>query len=178
MFENLTIRRGPIYDPASVQPMRDELTFVGFEELKTPEDVAAAITETSGSMLVMVNSVCGCAAGAARPGATLALQHAKIPDRFVTVFAGMERDAVDAMRAHFGNYPPSSPCMALFRDGQLVYMMQRFDIEGHSAQEVAAELCRVFDTVCTRTGPSVPAEKYAQLEHARMCGSEIPRFGT
>ena len=88
MFEPLNVRRGPMYDPVAVQPMRDELTFVGFEELLTPEDVDRAVQETRGTLLVMINSVCGCAAGSARPAATMALQHALIPDRFVTVFAG------------------------------------------------------------------------------------------
>ena len=177
MFEHtIQTRRGPMYDPDSVQPMRDELTFVGFEELLTPEAVDTAVKDTRGTMLVMVNSVCGCAAGSARPGVTAALQHSIIPDRMVTVFAGMERDAVDAMRAHFGNVPPSSPFVALLLDGQPVYFLQRFEIEGTSAEDVATRLKAAFHKYCTRQGPSIAPEKYAELEHAIMCGSKIPRM--
>ena len=175
MFEPLNIRRGPMYDPVAVQPMRDELTFVGFEELLTPEDVDRAVQETRGTLLVMINSVCGCAAGSARPAATMALQHALIPDRFVTVFAGQERDAVDRMRALIGQ-PPSSPSMAMFRDGELVMFLPRSGIEGRTADEIAADLTGVFDELCSRPGPSIPAERYAELEHARICGSQIPRL--
>lgn len=174
MFENLTSQRGPMYDPVAVQPMRDELTYVGVEELLTPEAVDAAI-DAGGTLFVIVNSVCGCAAGGARPAATAALQHTVIPDRFATVFAGMERDAVDRMRTRIGQ-PPSSPSMALFRDGQLVWFMPRSAIEGYSAEQIASEIRRAFDTHCTRTGPSIAPEQYAQLEHARMCGSKIPRL--
>jgi putative YphP/YqiW family bacilliredoxin len=176
MFENtLRTPRGPMYDPDSVQPMRDELVFVGFEELLTPEAVDTAMQQP-GTTLVMVNSVCGCAAGSARPGVTAALQHGTIPDRMVTVFAGMERDAVDRMRTHLGDVPPSSPFIALFKDGQPVYFLQRFEIEGTSAQDVATRLKAAFNKHCTRQGPSIPADRYAELEHAVMCGSKIPRM--
>jgi putative YphP/YqiW family bacilliredoxin len=177
MYENkMTTARGPLYDPASVQPMRDELVYVGFEELLTPEQVDAAMDGTQGTVLVMLNSVCGCAAGSARPGVTAALQHSVIPDRMVTVFAGMERDAVDAMRKRFTGVPPSSPNIALLKDGAVVTMFQRYDIEGRTAEEIAATLTKAFDTHCTRTGPSIPREKYDELEHARICGSTIPRM--
>ena len=177
MYENRTTSaRGPLYDPASVQPMRDELVYVGFEELLTAAEVDAAMQSTSGTMLVMLNSVCGCAAGSARPGVTAALQHAVIPDRLVTVFAGMERDAVDAMRERFTGVPPSSPNIALLKNGELVAMLQRYDIEGRTAEEIAALLVNAFDKHCTRTGPSIPREKYEELEHARICGSTIPRM--
>ncbi|MBN1447940.1 MAG: BrxA/BrxB family bacilliredoxin [Bacteroidetes bacterium] len=176
MFENLSVQRGPMYDPQAVQPMRDELTAVGFEELHTPDAVDAAVRETDGVLLVMVNSVCGCAAGSARPAATLALQHTLIPDRMVTVFAGQERDATDRMRTYFTGYTPSSPSMAVFRNGTLEFMLQRHDIEGRTAEEIAADLRHMFDVLCNRPGPSIPAEKYADLEHARICGSRIPRI--
>ena len=176
MFENLSLKRGPMYDPGAVQPMRDELTFVGFEELRTPEAVDRAVKETEGVLFVVVNSVCGCAAGSARPAATLALQHAVIPDRMVTVFAGQERDATDRMRSYFSDYAPSSPSMAILRDGKLEFMIQRHDIEGRSAEEIADDLRDMFDTLCSRPGPSIPEEKYAELEHARICGSKIPRI--
>ncbi len=176
MFENLSVSRGPMYDPQSVQPMRDELTFVGFEELLTPDAVHEAVQNTKGTMFAVINSVCGCAAGSARPAAAAALQHNVIPDRFVTVFAGQERDAVDAMRSYFPGFAPSSPCMALLRDGKLEYILQRHDIEGRSADDIAAELRGVFERKCSNAGPSIPAERYAELEHALMCGSKIPRI--
>jgi putative YphP/YqiW family bacilliredoxin len=176
MFEQkIQQSRGPMYDPEAVQPMRDELVFVGFEEMLTPDAVDAAIARP-GATLVMVNSVCGCAAGSARPGVTAALQHTTIPDSMVTVFAGMERDAVDRMRMHFGDVPPSSPFIALFKDGLPVYFLQRFEIEGTGAQDVASRLKAAFNKHCTRQGPSIPAERYAELEHAVMCGSKIPRM--
>ncbi|MBI5648143.1 MAG: BrxA/BrxB family bacilliredoxin [Ignavibacteriae bacterium] len=177
MFDNpIRTPRGPLYDSASVQPMRDELTYVGFEELLTPADVDAAVRDTQGTLLVMLNSVCGCAAGSARPGITASLQNSIIPDRFVTVFAGMERDAVDAMRAHFTGYAPSSPNIALLKDGKVLFMMQRYDIEGRTAEEIDAYLRAMYARHCTRTGPSISKEKYDELEHARICGSSIPRM--
>jgi putative YphP/YqiW family bacilliredoxin len=176
MFEKFTTNRGPMYDPEAVRPMRDELVDVGFEELLTPDAVDSVMKETSGVLFVVVNSVCGCAAGSARPAAARALQHAVIPDRFVTVFAGMERDAVDRMRSHFPGVPPSSPCMALFKDGRLELMLQRHDIEGRSADEIADELKGNFDVLCVRQGPSIPAETYEKLEYERSCGSHIPRM--
>lgn len=176
MYQNLSVSRGPMYDPASVQPMRDELTAVGFEELLTPEEVDRAVRETTGTLFVVVNSVCGCAAGSARPAATAALQHTVIPDRFVTVFAGQERDAVDSMRGYFAGMPPSSPSMAILRNGALEYMLPRHEIEGREAEDIATELREVFDRLCSRTGPSIPAEEYARLEHEHICGSKIPRI--
>jgi putative YphP/YqiW family bacilliredoxin len=171
-----TAPRGPLYHDASVQPMRDELTYVGFEELLTPEDVERALAGAEGTMLVMLNSVCGCAAGSARPGVTEALQHTVIPDRLVTVFAGMERDAVDRMREAFTDYAPSSPNIALLKDGKVAVMMQRHDIEGRTAEEIAAALRAAFDKHCRRPGPSIPADKYEALVHARVCGSTIPKM--
>ncbi|MDX9758457.1 MAG: BrxA/BrxB family bacilliredoxin [Bacteroidota bacterium] len=176
MFEKFTTQRGPMYDPAAVQHMRDELLDVGFEELLTADAVDTAVRETPGVLFVVINSVCGCAAGSARPAASLALQHARIPDRFVTVFAGMERDAVERMRVYLSGYAPSSPCMALFKDGKLSLMLQRHEIEGRTAEEIAAELTENFDILCTRPGPSIPAERFAQLEYDRTCGSKIPRL--
>lgn len=176
MFQNLPAQRGPMYDPIAVQPMRDELTDVGFEELLTPEAVDSAVRDTEGILLVVVNSVCGCAAGSARPAAARALQHTVIPDRAVTVFAGQERDAVDRMRAHFAGAAPSSPAMAIFRNGVLEFMMHRHDIEGRSAEEIAADLRHYFDLFCTRQGPSIPREQFERLEYERTCGSHIPRL--
>ncbi|MCB2206133.1 BrxA/BrxB family bacilliredoxin [bacterium] len=176
MFNNLSVRKGPMYDPVAVQPMRDELTATGFEELLTVEDVESAVHETEGLMLVMVNSVCGCAAGSARPAAALALQNDLIPDRMVSVFAGQEREATERMRSYFTGYAPSSPSMALLRDGKLEFMLQRSDIEGRSAEEIAADLRDMFNVLAKRKGPAISAEQYASLEHARACGSRIPRI--
>src|SRR4051812_14448585 len=118
----------PIYDPEAVKPMWQELAAVGVEPLQTPEQVDEVL-KGSGSVLVIVNSVCGCAAGQARPGAMAALQNGVIPDRSITVFAGVDRDAVEAARAHMTAYPPSSPAMGLFKDGKLVFMLQRTDLQ-------------------------------------------------
>lgn len=169
------IHRAPMYDTEAVQPMRDELTAVGFEDVRTVEDVDRVFAETRGTLFVMVNSVCGCAAGSARPGVALALQHTTIPDRLVTVFAGMEYDAVDRVRERHVGYQPSSPSMCLFKDGKLLHMVERRTIEGRSPQQVAQELKRVFDTYCSRPGPSIPPEEFAKLDHVQMCGSTIPR---
>lgn len=136
------------YDPRLVQPMRDELTRVGFEELKTPDAVDAALTAPSGTVLVVVNSVCGCAAGRARPGITLALQEGPRPDRLTTVFAGMDTEATERARSHFTGYGPSSPSIALFKDGGLVQMMERRDIEGRDAQQISDVLRAAFSRHC------------------------------
>jgi putative YphP/YqiW family bacilliredoxin len=135
-----------------VQPMRDELTQIGFEELLTPEAVDEALSATDGTVLVVVNSVCGCAAGAARPGVRLALEHATRPDRLTTVFAGMDIDAVERARSYFVGYSPSSPQIGLFAGGRLVHMLERQDIEGRPAEAIAADLGAAFDQHCT-AGP-------------------------
>lgn len=136
-----------MYPEYLVEPMRKELTTVGFEELKTPEEVDQAIT-AEGTVLVVVNSVCGCAASNARPAAKEAIQHTKHPARLTTVFAGMEKDAVDRARSYMLPYPPSSPAMALFKDGKLVHMIERHQIEGRSAQMITENLIAAFDTYC------------------------------
>jgi putative YphP/YqiW family bacilliredoxin len=169
------VQRAPIYDPQSVQPMRDELVAVGFQELKTAEDVDRVVRETRGTLLVVINSVCGCAAGSARPAVALALQHRVIPDGLATVFAGMEHEAVARVRELHAPSPPSSPCMALFKDGRLAAMVERRMIEGKSPQQLAAELVEIFEEHCT-PGPSIPAQEFARLEFAKFCGSSIPRL--
>ena len=136
------------YDPRFVQPMREELTRLGFSELLTPDQVDAQVRREDGTLLVVVNSVCGCAAGRARPGVALALQHETRPDRLATVFAGMELDATDRARSYFAPYPPSSPQIALFKEGRLVFMLERKDIEGRHPEEIARELVGAFDTHC------------------------------
>lgn len=136
------------YDPNLVRPMRAELTSIGFQELLTPEDVDNFMAQRTGTALVVVNSVCGCAAGMARPGINLALRQGPHPDRLATVFAGMEVDAVARARSYFANYPPSSPSMALFRDGELVHFVPRHQIEGRMAVDVANDLIKALDEHC------------------------------
>jgi putative YphP/YqiW family bacilliredoxin len=138
-----------LYDSALVQPMRDEVTRLGVTELRTPEDVEQALKK-KGTALVFVNSVCGCAAAGARPGLTLALTHKHRPEHLFTVFAGMEREAVAQAREHFKPYQPSSPQIALLKDGKVVFMMQRHDIEGRDPQTVAAGLAKAFDEHCKK----------------------------
>jgi putative YphP/YqiW family bacilliredoxin len=129
-------------------PMRADLTSIGFNELKTPEDVKNAFADASGTMLVVVNSVCGCAAGAARPGVKMALESAAKPAKLTTVFAGQDVEAVAEARKHFIPYPPSSPSMALFKDGKLVHFIERHQIEGRSAGMIAEHLKAVFEEYC------------------------------
>jgi len=168
--------RPPLYDPVAVQPMRDELLYVGFEELNTPDKLEEKLDSiTSGSTLVVINSVCGCAAGSARPGVTLALQHKTIPGNLYTVFAGQDRDSIDLLRSKYlAAFPPSSPSVALFKDGEVVHMMHRYQIEGRGPQEIADDLIKAFDKHCDRQGPAISQEAYAKLVHARACGSKIP----
>ncbi|MBI2535706.1 MAG: BrxA/BrxB family bacilliredoxin, partial [Gemmatimonadetes bacterium] len=134
------------YDPRLVQPMREELTRLGFLELKTPDQVDAAVREGTGTLLLVVNSVCGCAAGRARPGVALALTHRQRPDRLATVFAGMELEATDRARGYFAPYPPSSPQIGLFKAGRLVFMLERKDIERRPPEEIARDLVGAFAT--------------------------------
>src|SRR5690606_41401614 len=136
-----------MYPEYLVEPMRKELTAIGFEELKTPEDVDTAIP-SEGTVFVVVNSVCGCAAANARPDARAAIENEKRPSKLVTVFAGMERDAVDKAREYMLPYPPSSPAMALFKDGKLVHMIERHHIEGRPAQLIADNLISAFNEHC------------------------------
>lgn len=137
-----------MYDPRLVQPMREELTRIGFEELRTPQDVDAALAKEQAPTLVVVNSVCGCAARNARPAAALALRHARRPARLLTVFAGQDADATTRARSYFTGYPPSSPQMGLFKDGKLVFMLERRNIEGRPAADIAADLVAAFDRYC------------------------------
>ncbi len=135
------------YPEFMVAPMRRELTDLGFEELRSPEQVQDFVNRKDDLALVVVNSVCGCAAANARPGIRKALEHASAPNARVTVFAGMETDAVDEMRTHFLPYPPSSPCIALFKGGQLIQLIERSGIEGHSADAIAERLQAMFAEV-------------------------------
>jgi putative YphP/YqiW family bacilliredoxin len=136
-----------MYPAELVKPMREDLASAGFEELYTAEAVESAIKQ-DGTVLVVVNSVCGCAAANARPAAKQSLRHPKKPDRLVTVFAGVDREAVDAARSLMVPFPPSSPSMALFRDGELVHMIERHHIEGRPAEMIAENLVQAFDEFC------------------------------
>ncbi len=138
----------PMYDPQLVQPMREDLTRIGFQELRTPAEVDAALGTTTDSTLVVVNSVCGCAARNARPAVTLALQHASRPNQLLTVFAGQDADATARARSYFTGYQPSSPQIAMFKAGNLVFMLERRNIEGRTAQAIAADLVEAFDRYC------------------------------
>jgi bacilliredoxin len=137
-----------MYDPRLVQPMREELTRIGFEELRTPAQVDAALGSIKDTTLLVVNSVCGCAARNARPAAALAIRHGKHPQKLLTVFAGQDADATNRARSYFAPYPPSSPQMGLFKDGKLVFMLERKNIEGRPAQDIAADLTAAFDKYC------------------------------
>ena len=140
-------QNAPTYDPVLVQPMREEVTRLGVKELLTPEEVDQAV-EARGTTLVFVNSVCGCAAAGARPGLSLSLMHDKKPDQIVTVFAGMERQAVARVREFFAPYMPSSPQIALMKDGKVLKMWQRHDIEGRDPSVLAQSLTQAFDQFC------------------------------
>lgn len=136
-----------MYPEIMVIPMREELTYLGIEELRTADEVDRALMH-SGTTMVVVNSICGCAAGRMRPAVRLALQHSTQPDKIVTVFAGQDKEATDRARAYFTGYPPSSPSIGILRDGKLVYMMQRSDIETREAAEIAANLRAAFEKFC------------------------------
>ena len=166
----------PMYDPQTVQPMRDELTYVGFNELLTSDDVEDTLSKSNDeTTFVFINSVCGCAAGSARPGVSAALQGEIIPDNIVTVFAGQEKDAVNTVRTKFlSEFPPSSPSAALVKNGEVLFMLPRHHIEDRTYEEIAGMLRQVFTEHCSKEGPSISKEKYDKLVHAKMCGSKIP----
>jgi putative YphP/YqiW family bacilliredoxin len=169
--------RPPMYEQNAVQPMRDELVAVGFSELLTPKDVEEGIkVNNNETVFVMINSVCGCAAGSARPGISLALQNDTIPDKLFTVFAGQERDAVDKTRELVGNIPPSSPSFALFKNGELLHFMHRHEIEGRMPEQISDYWRQIFNEHCIKQGPSIPAEHFAKVMHAKACGSKIPLY--
>jgi putative YphP/YqiW family bacilliredoxin len=136
------------YPEIMIRPMREDLTRLGVEELKTPEAVDSTIQNSQGTLMVVVNSICGCAAGKARPGVALALQNAKKPDKVATVFAGADIEATERARTYFTGYGPSSPSIALLKDGELVYMLERYQIEGCNAQQIAGELTQAFEKYC------------------------------
>ena len=140
----------PMYPEIMCIPMREELTRLGIQELRTAQEVDNAV-KTPGTTMVVVNSICGCAAGRMRPAVRLALQNATRPDRFYSVFAGQDTEATERARGYFTGYPPSSPSIALLRDGKLVFMLQRSEIEGRESQAIAADLVQAFDRFCAPT---------------------------
>jgi putative YphP/YqiW family bacilliredoxin len=140
-----------MYPEIMVIPMREELTRVGVKELRTAEEVDQALTNQAGTTMVVVNSICGCAAGRMRPAVRAALQQAVRPEQLFTVFAGQDLEATERARSYFTGYPPSSPSIALLRDGQLVHMVQRSDIEHREAADIAAELKNAFEKYCPKS---------------------------
>ena len=137
------------YDPQMIQPFRDELTEIGIKELHTASEVEQELNESAGTTLVVINSVCGCAAGKARPGIRIALEHGVTPDKSVSVFAGQDREATEYLRTHFLNgLPPSSPAVALFKNNELVHFIPRHKIENRLPNEIATDLIQAFDVHC------------------------------
>ena len=139
-----------MYPEEIVRPCREELTSIGVSELLTENDVDTVLGDKTGTTLVVVNSVCGCAAGGARPAVRLALQNPILPDRLTTVFAGVDSEATDRARSYMVGYPSSSPSVALFKDGQIVYMMERHMIEGHTPEQIAENLKAAFEEHCAK----------------------------
>ncbi len=139
------------YPEIMIRPMREELTCLGFEELRTPAQVDETLQDAKGTLMVVVNSICGCAAGKARPGVALALQHSVRPEKIATVFAGADIEATERARSYFTGYPPSSPSIALLKDGKLVYMLERHQIEGRGPSQIAQELMQAFEQHCAQT---------------------------
>lgn len=137
-----------MYPELMLIPMREELTRAGLTELRHAADVDAVLGNKEGTVLVVVNSVCGCAAGRMRPAVRIAMEHSVQPDRKVTVFAGQDREATEGARRYFAEYPPSSPAIALLKDGELVFMLQRSDIEGRDAEDIAEDLKSAFNRYC------------------------------
>ena len=136
------------YPEMLVAPMRQELTRLGVQELRTPDEVEEVLDNTEGTTLVVVNSVCGCAARNARPAVAMALEHEKVPEKVTTVFAGQDLEATARARSYFHGYPPSSPAIALLKDGDVAMMLERHQIEGRSADAIAKDLARAFDEFC------------------------------
>ena len=142
------LSNAPMYDERFVTPMRQELTRLGVEELRTPDEVDARLKDSKGTTLVVVNSICGCAARMARPAVAMALQHEVKPDHLTTVFAGQDAEATERARGYFTGYPPSSPQIALMKEGKVVFMLERWQIEGRPADAIAEDLVEAFQEYC------------------------------
>ncbi len=148
------------YDPVAIQPFRDELTRLGFRELRSVKEVDETIAKGKGTNLIVINSVCGCAAGKARPGIAMALKQSPVtPDELTTVFAGGDVEATARVREHLGNIPPSSPSMALYKDGKLVHFIPRYQIENRDASQISQHLVEVFQEFCGERAAAGPAER-------------------
>jgi len=143
------LNQAPMYDERFITPMRQELTRLGVEEMRTAEEVDARLRDAKGTTLVVVNSMCGCAARMARPAVAMALQHPTKPDQLTTVFAGQDPDATERARSYFTGYPPSSPSIALLKDGKLAFMLERWQIEGRPADAIAADMIDAFEQFCS-----------------------------
>lgn len=165
----------PLYNPMAIQSMRDELTYVGFKEMLTQEDVITNLSRKDDrTKLVFINSVCGCSAGSARPGVALALQNKKIPHDLLTSFAGNDRDSVDMIREEYlSEYSASSPAMAIIQDGETIYYMGREQILNKSPEEIADILVTQFNSIDSKDGPSISEDKYKELVYSISCGSKI-----
>ena len=142
------LTNAPMYDERFVSPMRQELTRLGVEELRTADEVDARLRDAKGTTLVVVNSICGCAARMARPAVAMALEHSRKPDQLTTVFAGQDADATERARSYFTGYAPSSPQIALMKDGRIVFMLERWQIDGRPADAIAQDLVEAFDEHC------------------------------
>jgi putative YphP/YqiW family bacilliredoxin len=143
-----------MYPELMVVPMREELTRLGIQEMRSAQEVDRALNNQAGTTMVVVNSICGCAAGRMRPAVRAALQNSNRPERMFSVFAGQDTEATERARFYFTGYPPSSPSIALLQDGKLVHMMQRSDIENREAADIATELKKVFDKLCVKPAPA------------------------
>ncbi|MBM3290466.1 MAG: BrxA/BrxB family bacilliredoxin [Candidatus Hydrogenedentes bacterium] len=167
----------PLYEPEAVKPMWEELAAVGVQPLTTPEEVDNVLGNgATGTTLLVINSVCGCAAGGCRPGVMLALQNDLIPDNIVTVFAGVDREATQRARDYMAQIPPSSPNIVLFRDGKPTHALQRMHIERMTAVDIGNALRDIFNKECTRKGPSVPKDVFDRIDPVQQCGSSIPLY--
>lgn len=167
----------PTYDPRAVQPMRDELKAVGFTEVFTIEEVDDYLkNKKDETVLVVLNSVCGCSAGCVRPGISAALQNATIPDHIITLFAGQEKDAIAHLRGEYlTNYESSSPNIILFKNGEIVQFLERMHIQEHTPESLSTKVVEIFDAHCKKAGPSIPAEEYDKLSFTISCGSNVKR---
>jgi len=167
-----------MYDERFVTPMRQELTRLGVEELRTAAEVDAKLKDSHGTTLVVVNSVCGCAARNARPAVARALQNAVVPDASTTVFAGQDREATERARGYFTGYPPSSPQIALMKDGKVVFMLERYQIEGRSSDEIARDLVGAFDRYCGAgaigAGQGSSREQKPQSQKTQLPQAAVP----
>ena len=159
-----------LYDYETVKHMEEELVSCGISTLSTPADVDAVLSHKEGTTLLVVNSICGCAAGSVRPGVAMALQHNKIPDRNVTVFAGMDREAVEQARSYLSEIPPSSPFVALFKGSEVVFHLGRYELQQLTPEMISEDLKKAFENHSSATGPSIPKEDFETLNFVEQCG--------